>query len=1124
MGRGCTMDEWVHFEKLPAEGRVPNSSYWYVLCRHCMRGYEQKQLFNPPSKLTGRRSAMRAHLKICPMYATQYKMEQSAAAAAAAAATASASASVSATPAEGSAEAAAMAAVAATATPGEAKKTSGEVGEKRKRRSADGETSGPRTCLYLSLCACLAGVCEGTHGFSLSCRAGGGRGKHCMMEEWEHFTRLQDEGYIGKSNFFYAICRHCQRAYDEAPADKKPLMEPERMVGRREKMRKHLAMCPHFKGELPPLERRLPLRPGLGAFLPGGFTGIPATGAPILEARTPGIDGANGDAAVPATAPSGPAAAAVAAAVMAATATTTTTPSSRLALDEWHYFTRLHRKKDSAYYYARCNFCQAAYENAPEAMRASLEPTVVMGRKSNMQTHLSKCIHVPKELLSVQRGVTAAAAGYNAASLAAAAAAAAEAGDAAGAEAFSSLAKRIKLDAASASFASSGMSLDSSPSVLPDVKTLRRALLEFQIQNHLPFNWIDSASAKKLFGLFVRPTDVVDALIPNATDLRTKVLDELYSNEVSRELDSLRKETIPANVFAAPQPSGTDATPVAWPVSLVCSLVVGNDHAAGVEVGTVPRVQCLVTNGKVRVPLTSTPASSTASDASTLGEALDITSDEQQLQEEGGSVEGATAGELGVSAELKYYHGLDLARVLDERLRLSSEREKLSPAIVIVPCNPVAERTVGILRLRWPRVTFVTAFEDLLGFALTKTLATPEVFATVSSLVDLWQQHQLTPTGAFLKSVVSEPNPFKGWRECTSFMQLLLDPSTFTDKEDIKNVVASALDRESLQRVHAVLQAFSVAFGAFETTGFLSLANTLAQLGAIFRAATGFEVVQRALEAVWAHLEQPLFLLAHALDPHLRMDGVSSTDLTKLSTLSDLGVAYFTSFAGRKASSLRGEVTAYLHTSQPHFSRALVAEFPVIENYYLYLSDDYPALSVLMRLLHSFSSVSGSSTATTSGPLDRAKERQQMYSADEHVKLAYLKDAWHISETVSAAPTEVVSTVEGSEDAAVSISSSLTGSAVIDHWKEALEKQLASRGVDFTQLDSEFESPRTTPVDAAAAMLVVDVITSEINRQEKLPLVPADSEALFPSTPLGGASAKKVTLKELFGAASVATI
>jgi hypothetical protein len=373
MGRGCTMDEWVHFERLPEEGRVPNSSYWYVHCRHCVRGYAQKQLINPPTKLTGRRSAMKAHLKVCPLYATQYKMEQRAlaAAAAAAAATASVETAGAATPTK--------AAASDSTTPSASETTADaplvgtvtiktQSGEKRKRRGEDVEASGPR----------------------------GGRGKHCMMEEWEHFIRLQDEGYIGKSNFFFAVCRHCQTEYDNAPEDKKPLLVPEKMVGRREKMRKHLAHCAFFQGELPSLETRAQPRlasPGGGpnAFLPlptaDGIKMVPASAlASVAALDAAGLGQANG-------------------LVIDDDAQSGGSGSARLALDEWQYFTRLHRKKDSAYYFARCNFCQQAFDNAPEALRASMTPTVVMGRKSNMQTHLAKCPYVPKDTVLFSKAV-----------------------------------------------------------------------------------------------------------------------------------------------------------------------------------------------------------------------------------------------------------------------------------------------------------------------------------------------------------------------------------------------------------------------------------------------------------------------------------------------------------------------------------------------------------------------------------------------------------------------------------------------------------------------------------------------------------------------------------------------
>lgn len=175
MGRGCTMDEWVHFEKLPEEGRVPNSSYWYVHCRHCAHGFEQKQLVNPPAKLTGRRTSMRAHLKTCPIYATRYKIELAAAAAAAAAAKAqqqipytalASSAATGGVATEGdvaSEEADGAAAVSAALAED---KTTGDAGasaqsaasvvdveKKRKRKIDSGEVIGPRKqCRLFLLC------------------------------------------------------------------------------------------------------------------------------------------------------------------------------------------------------------------------------------------------------------------------------------------------------------------------------------------------------------------------------------------------------------------------------------------------------------------------------------------------------------------------------------------------------------------------------------------------------------------------------------------------------------------------------------------------------------------------------------------------------------------------------------------------------------------------------------------------------------------------------------------------------------------------------------------------------------------------------------------------------------
>lgn len=881
-----------------------------------------------------------------------------------------------------------------------------------------------------------------------------------MMEEWEHFERLQDEGYIGKSNFFYAVCRHCQRAYDEASEDKKPLLEPERMVGRREKMRKHLSICPHFKGDLPPLERRLPLRASLTAFA-GGLPGVPGGAAEtgdgisvVHQARSTALGiGFGGDGAL-------------------ASAT------SRLALDEWHYFTRLHRKKDSAYYYARCNFCQAAFEAAPETMKASMEPTIVMGRKSNMQTHLSKCIHVPKELFAV--GKTAVA-GFSA-----------DLGGSA-ADGLPPMAKRLKLDVSPPSLATQSLALS-------DMNSLHTAFMELLIQNRLPFDFIESSSTKKLIRLLVPLPDIVDTLLPSAVELRTKVLEGLFNDVIRCELNTL-KESVPSAPFAAAAagaasdelPSAAEGpdTTSTWPISLVCALSVKrNEH--DISDHNVPRVECVLTNGKSHVRFPTT---------------VGVDPSELLSAQEGDGLSGSI---IKTPTGLQYFHGLDLARVLDEHIRLSVEREHLPLAVAVVPCTPKADRAMSILRSRWSHISFVPAFDDLLGFAVMKMLSTPEVNAMITSLVDL---RQVSPVATSLSEVLNESDPFQGWRECTTLMQVVLDGDVFADNEEVKKVVASALDREALERTHTVFQAFSSVYEALQKKGRLTFSNTLSQIGALFRAAEGFDAVQQALEIVWAQLEQPLFLLAHALDPHLRLDGINNLELTKLSMLSDLGVTYFTGFFGRKASSLRGEVTAFLHMSQPVFARAFVSEFPNVEDYFRYLSDDYPALSMLMRLLHSFSSVGNhGGVATANASL---VERPAFYTDDEWTKLEYLRQAWNITTTASDVPSAPAAADSSSEDTNGSTS---TTSSVVDQWKGRLEAQWEARQLDFKHLDNALESSTTV---AEPALPNLDVATAETSEKSKLPCLPADSKDLFPSVPLAGVSAKKVTLKELFTTAVV---
>ncbi|KAG2965497.1 hypothetical protein PC118_g19708 [Phytophthora cactorum] len=743
------MDEWVHFQKLPEEGRVPNSSYWYVLCRHCVAGYEQKQLFNAPSKLTGRRSAMRSHLKVCPIYATQYQMEQQAKAEVEAAASSTTATTV----------------VAPTST-----------GEKRKRR-ADGESGGSR----------------------------GGRGKHCMMEEWEHFTRLQDEGYIGKSNFFYALCKHCQRAYDEAEEDQKPLLVPEKLVGRREKMRKHLSLCPHFKGDLPPLERRLLQRVGASAF----------------------------------------------------------------------------------------------------------------------------------------------------------------------------------------------------------------------------------------------SADAVDTL------------------------------------SIAPMGS--------WPVMMHCNLTIG--HQLGDS--QIPAIDGIVTNGSAITSLAFVRAQTP---------------------------------EAGVEAALAHNHGLEIARWLDEHIRLCVDATKLALAAVVLPFNTMTQRAVGILRspTRWPQVVFLSDMEDMLQFPLLKLLATAEMFTVVSSLIEVWQLESIRSCVMERLSEMdggAHASPFRDWESCATLIQVLLDEKTFESSTkrgaaNAKRLVENALNRSLLERVYNLLHAFKNAFDSCRSG--LTLSETTEHLGVLFTAAEGFNTVQLELEVVWEQMEQPLFVLAHALNPRLRLRDLESTEITRLSTLSDLSVSYFRSLFGRKPNSLRGEVTAYLHTSQRVFTSEFVAEFPVVDDYFRYLSDNYPSLSMLMKALHSLYSASLVSRSSSPPQQRTTKSVGNMYTNDERQKLDFLRGRWGIASGISLdAQEETKGRIAAHYDR--SGAAMLNAGVVVDEWKEALESKLHVRGVDFSLLEDEFDD-----IEDPDIALVTTTEKTESNAVDrtmhdlKLPSLELDDKVTYPSATLRAEFSMKVPLKDLF--------
>ncbi|RMX63157.1 hypothetical protein DD238_007404 [Peronospora effusa] len=968
MGRGCSLNEWTHFQKLSEEGHVSNSSYWYVLCRHCVTGFEQKQLLNAPVKLTGRRSAMRAHLKSCPMYAHQYKIEQIAL---------------------------------------EKKSTVQSIddgvsaGEKRKRKTKR--------------------------------KSGEGRNKkHCMMEEWAHFNRLEDEGYIDRSNFYYATCKYCEKVYDEASEDQKSLLVPEKLVGRREKMRKHLSLCRHFKAELPSLERRWHQRSNI---IPRGTT--VAAGALAVTHMS---------------------------SAESIVATTFNNGSSRLALDEWHYFTRLERKKGSAYYYARCNFCQQAYEKAPDSMKTSMKPAIIIGRKGNMQTHLAKCLHMPKEPSAIAKVYET---GYST-----------KLGD--GASAAPKLdttvvpePKRTKLDVDNES---------SLPS--PDETSVHRALMRIIIEYHLPFEWVESDSVKHLFCALVPVTGATGlALLPSTTDLRTHILDKIHTATLFSELTKLQNR-IPLELgtsafFNNAVDTLSDASRGSWPVMLHCNFSVAQ------QLGSmqVLAINGVLTNGKAIVPL---------------------------------SFIRAQKSEAAVEAALAHNHGLEVARWLDEHIRLCVSTTKLALSAVVLPYNSITQRAVGILRSpkHWPQVVFLPDIESMLQFPLLKLLATPETFVVVSSLIEIWQLESVrTCMLERLSEMDSDAHasPFRDWESCATLMQVLLDhksskASTKRGAATAKRLVENAFNHSLLERVCNLLHAFMKVFCSCRTG--LTLSEAMVQLSVLFTAAKGFSTVQLALEMVWEQMEQPLYVLAYVLNPRLRLRDINSTAITKLSTLSDLSVSYFMSIFGRKPNSLRGEVTAYLHESQRVFTTDFIAEFPVVDDYFCYLSDNYPSLSMLMKVLCSFSSSSIASRTIHStlqnGPVSG------MYTNDEQLKLDYLRDRWGIVPTASLEPKSRVAVRDSHSGAAI-----LNADVVVDEWKKVLESKLHGQGVDLSLLVDKVngvdDSDRTVDVTRHG-----DSDTTEEVNGLRLPLMELDNELTFPSVSVHTEFSTKVPLKELF--------
>ncbi|GLD98123.1 hypothetical protein PINS_up006820 [Pythium insidiosum] len=871
-----------------------------------------------------------------------------------------------------------------------------------------------------------------------------------MMEEWEHFIRLQDEGYIGKSNFFYAICRHCQRAYDEAPDDKKPAAPPEKMVGRREKMRKHLTVCPYFKGELPSLERRTqPRHGGPGSFLPlptpDGIKMVPASAlasasfsldaaglVPVVSTTT--ATGTSGSTST-SLSPAGLSVSSAAAAIEA-------TPSTRLALDEWQHFTRLQRKPDSAYYFARCNFCQHAYETAPEPLKIAMTPTIVMGRKANMQTHLAKCPYVPKDVVLFSKSATTPTVLGGGGTAGAAGAVGIDCQDDS---------KRLR--------------------AAVDASALLQSVLEVTIQHRLPFDWVDSASGKKLLKL-------VAADPPSTEEVRHQALDTYYRSVIMSEIQKLTQ-----SVTFTVAPPASEVSTVPWPVVLAVSLS---------RVDSVPTMHCTLATEGASVPVRclsdykeeATTASASSAEATT-----------------------TAPGDAAVDP----FHGLELARAVDEMLRRSLDEEHIAAGVVVLPLSSVAKRAVGVLRALWPKVVFVWQTRDLLAFVLDKALQDATVVEVIQAVLELSRTDELR------SAALASTEPSSSWKACEAFMAALLEDQT----PSIQELAGAKVDRDSLVRVASLLRALA-GVDATAANGKLAVADTLPQLATLFHESEGFASVREALEAAWFELEQPFFVLANTLHPHLRHRTAATTELTKMSVLSDLSVAYFSQLFTRKSTSLRGDVTSYLHGSQPVFADAFISEFPVVDDYFRYLGDNYSELSVLMRLLNSFSIAQTINMATTNETETAATDDSQetdldaaRYTSDERRKMALLASRWQLSTTKQ--------TTLGTAAASAVTSPSSTPSAVIAQWREALALELSERMVDLEPLQAHLDQnlKQDVPMDPSAVLPDDD---TESARPLPLPALPSDDVATFPSVDLRGIRSHKVRLEELFGSSIAATI
>ncbi|CCI48142.1 unnamed protein product [Albugo candida] len=883
-----------------------------------------------------------------------------------------------------------------------------------------------------------------------------GRSKHCMMEEWNHFIRLQEEGYIGKSNFFYAICKHCNEAYMEAPEEKKPQLIPEKMVGRREKMRKHLSMCPHFKGDLPPMERRVHLRHGLipnifaartfaqanvvnqGRNTYGGLTSPLSSATGTLMATGNGGSQSNS--------------------IVNQFGISVNGGNSRLALDEWNYFTRLERRKDSAYYFARCNFCQVAYENASENIKASMEPTIVMGRKSNMQTHLSKCPHVPKDpsLLANMHANSHGPLGATGIS------AASSIGDATSSDVTSFLGstpfKRQKL-AGDPSLVGTGENM---------YTQLYQCTLRFMFHHGFPFEWIEHSSTVDLFScMYPRDPNIPYGItLPqSALELRTNILDAVVRDQ---ELSESVK-------FHADLESHMNSISVtSHTLPRVVLMEVNCMHSRN---RAIPQLHFKVRRGNTHLTLAAFKKNV-----------------QQKITKE------LTKDEW--SQPVTAFHGLEVARMVElaiEEVETGDGNYRIG--IVLFPCGQQFVRAVSILRNRWPRIVFTYDIYDLLQFSFLTFLEQSEVKSVLNHLIA--EEEECHP----------HSRAELDWRYLNSLAQSKLKESPPMLSDQQRNGSDEPVYGDNWIRVVSFLESFvHVMDGVSGARG--KLGDVIMHFGTLYQTAESFPAIQACLETVWSALPHPFYILGNALHPHLRLQGLLASNLTKSSILSDSSVAYYQRFFGQKSNALRGDVTAYMHSSREVFSANFIAEFPMIEDFFRYLSDNFSDLASLMELLCSNGPLMVQKRGQSFRLLQNAIENG-LYSSEEIQKLGVLASYWQL-EDIQGTPWNY-------PQAQKKLDASHRKGDVVGAYRDQLIESLKFGGIDLEFLSAISKSADEASLTEAASLTIPASMNEDeaitLDESHRVPLEEkAEDDISIPShvPPSEIWQERKITLRDLF--------